>query len=196
MAKNTNALDTHIHQVIARAVHDAVEAFRHSMIAEVTRAIGGAAAPAAPATRKAAAPKAAPGGKRVWPTCSKPGCSNKFFGPSGDARLCYQHYVEAGGKHPAQAKAPAKPAKAKPEPRKAAAKAAKGGRKARAAGGNDGLATQVLEAIAKSPGLRAEQITTQLGAKAEPVKAALASLREAGKVKVSGKARGTSYTAA
>ena len=231
MAKQTNSLDSHIHEVIARAVHEAVEAFRRNILDEVTRAIGAPTASAAPATKRAvvaapraaAPPAAAPaapaaGGKRTWPTCTKTGCTNKFFGPSGDARLCYQHYLEAGGKHPNQAKAApkaaakpaAKPAAkavatpaakpvatpaAKPAAKPAAAKGKRGGGKASspaAAGG--ALLAQVLELIGKSAGLRAEQISKQLGAKPDPVKAVLAQLRESGKVKVSGKARGTSYS--
>ena len=38
--------------------------------------------------------------KRSWPMCGTKGCANKFFAPSGTARLCYEHYVAAGGKHP------------------------------------------------------------------------------------------------
>ena len=61
---------------------------------------------------------------------------------------------------------------------------------------SDALAGRVLDLIAKTPGLRAEEISKQLGAKPDAVKAALVGLRESGKVKVSGKARGTSYRAA
>ena len=35
---------------------------------------------------------------RSWPTCSTPGCTGKMYGPSGRARFCYQHHLEAGGK--------------------------------------------------------------------------------------------------
>ena len=35
---------------------------------------------------------------RTWPTCSAPGCTGKMYGPSGKARLCYQHHLEGGGK--------------------------------------------------------------------------------------------------
>ena len=217
MAKQTNSLDSHIHDVIARAVQEAVEAVRRNILDEVSRAIGVPVA-TAPATRRAvaaapraaapvAAPAAAASGKRTWPACTKAGCSNKFFGPSGDARLCYQHYLEAGGKHPNQAKAAPKASAAKVPAAKApaakapaakaapvAAKGKRGGKPAASAPAVGALHGQVVDLINKHPGLRAEQISKQLGAKPEPVKAVLAALRESGKVKVSGKARGTTYS--
>ncbi len=58
---------------------------------------------------------------------------------------------------------------------------------------SDALAGRVLDLIAKNPGLRAEEITKQLRARPDAVKAALAGLRAAGRVKASGKARGTRY---
>lgn len=201
MAKQTNSLDAHIQGVIARAVREAVELFRRSVLDDINRVVGTASA--APAGRGKASGvttrKAAGAGKRVWPTCSKSGCSNKFFGPSGDARLCYQHYVEAGGKHPNQVKAPSKAAKSArsaAKPAKPAQKAAakRGGGKAAAPSSGGALLQQVVDLIAKQPGLRAEQISKSLGAKPDPVKAVLSTLRESGKVKVAGKARGTTYS--
>ena len=35
--------------------------------------------------------------RRSWPTCSVEGCTAKMYGPSGPARLCYQHHLQAGG---------------------------------------------------------------------------------------------------
>lgn len=206
MAKQTISLDTHIQDVIARAVREALELFRRSVLEDINRTIGAAAAPAgkgkaaSPKVAKAAAAPAA--GKRTWPTCSKAGCNNKFFGPSGDARLCYQHYLEAGGKHPNQVKAPSRAAAktaARPAAKAAKAAPAKGGKRGAAAKSSPApvggaLLQQVVDLIAKQPGLRAEQISKTLGAKPDPVKAILATLRESGKVKVAGKARGTTYS--
>ena len=47
---------------------------------------------------KAPEPPQKPRKRRSWPTCSATGCSGKMYGPSGKARLCYQHHLEAGGK--------------------------------------------------------------------------------------------------
>lgn len=58
-----------------------------------------------------------------------------------------------------------------------------------------GHAAQVLALLEKSPGLRAEEITKRLGGQAEAIKAVLAALRAAGRVKATGKARGTRYSA-
>jgi len=60
------------------------------------------AAKAAPAKTKAAPAKAAPAKKtakkRNWPTCTVGGCTKKMYAPSGKMKMCYTHYVEAGGK--------------------------------------------------------------------------------------------------
>jgi hypothetical protein len=45
-----------------------------------------------------AAPKADTSGKRPKQSCSKPGCENAYYYPSGKARLCHQHFLAAGGK--------------------------------------------------------------------------------------------------
>ena len=44
------------------------------------------------------APDAKPTKKRNWPTCSVKGCDKSFYGPSGAARRCYGHHLDAGGK--------------------------------------------------------------------------------------------------
>jgi hypothetical protein len=36
--------------------------------------------------------------KRDWPKCTDPGCDKNVYMPSGSAKLCYQHYLESGGK--------------------------------------------------------------------------------------------------
>ncbi len=53
------------------------------------------AAPAADAVRPEPAGKRKK--RRSWPTCSVEGCAAKMYGPSGPARLCYQHHLQAGG---------------------------------------------------------------------------------------------------
>ena len=57
---------------------------------------------AAKTTAKAATVKAAPekkaAKKRNWPTCTVDGCVKKMYAPSGNLKMCYAHYVEAGGK--------------------------------------------------------------------------------------------------
>ena len=46
-----------------------------------------------------AVPKAKPAQKkRSWPTCTNEECSKNAYGPSGAAKLCYAHHLEAGGK--------------------------------------------------------------------------------------------------
>jgi len=50
--------------------------------------------------KTAPAPAATPTTKRAWPTCTAPGCTNRCFPTSGRARLCYQHFVAAGGLPP------------------------------------------------------------------------------------------------
>jgi len=34
---------------------------------------------------------------RSWPRCSVEGCGRNVYMPSGKAKLCYQHHLEAGG---------------------------------------------------------------------------------------------------
>jgi hypothetical protein len=54
---------------------------------------------------------------------------------------------------------------------------------------------QVLAYLRKHPGSRSEEIATELGTDAASLRSALHGLRDAGKVKVDGKARATRYTA-
>jgi hypothetical protein len=61
-----------------------------------TAPVSATEAPAAPEAAVVAA-KAPAKKKRAWPTCSVEGCNAKMYGPSGPARHCYQHHVEAGG---------------------------------------------------------------------------------------------------
>jgi len=56
-------------------------------------------AKATPAPEPKAAEKPKPARKkRAWPTCTAEGCRKNVYMPSGAAKLCYQHHVEAGGK--------------------------------------------------------------------------------------------------
>ncbi|HEY3359174.1 MAG TPA: hypothetical protein VGQ83_38350 [Polyangia bacterium] len=70
------------------------------MQAVVARAFGGAlelALPSAAAT--ATAPAAAPAAAAN--RCSTPGCGKSWYRPSGrDHKLCYEHFLAAGGKAP------------------------------------------------------------------------------------------------
>ena len=181
MGKNsTDRLEVQIRQVIHSAVSQAIAAFRDNILAEVSRSLGTTSA------RAANGRAAASGSKRAWPTCSVSGCGKKFFGPSGSSRLCYEHYVKAGGQHPARAAAaPSRGAKA--------ARSAKGPRRGKDAGA---VVDQLLAFIAKNPGLRSEQIQKQIGVKQALVKAGLAKLRAAGKVKTTGSRRSTTYASA
>jgi hypothetical protein len=52
---------------------------------------------AEPAPEPAAAEPAPEKKKRAWPQCSAEGCTKNMYGPSGQAKLCYQHHREAGG---------------------------------------------------------------------------------------------------
>ena len=175
MDRSRAKLEGRIHQVIGAAVRDAIEAFRNEILSEVGRSFGNATA----SVRGGRA--AASGRKRAWPVCSVAGCGKKFFGPSGSARLCYEHYVESGGQHPA---------------RRGSGKGGRGGKAARGArGGSSGsaLLDQLVTFIAKNPGLRSEQIQKQVRQKPGVVKAALAKLRAARRVKTSGDRRSTTY---
>lgn len=63
--------------------------------------------------------------KRAWPTCSAPDCGKNVYMPSGPLKMCYQHYLEQGGKPSplvAFAKSKKKAAAKKATPKKAAAK--------------------------------------------------------------------------
>lgn len=42
--------------------------------------------------------------KRRWPTCGEPNCKNSYYPASGTARLCYQHFLASGGRHPSKRK--------------------------------------------------------------------------------------------
>lgn len=61
-----------------------------------------AAKAAAKTTAKKAPAKTTPekkvAKKRNWPTCTVDGCDKKMYAPSGKLKMCYSHYVEAGGK--------------------------------------------------------------------------------------------------
>ena len=51
-----------------------------------------------PPVEATAQPVEEPKKKRNWPKCSVKGCGKNFYGPSGKARLCYGHHLDAGGK--------------------------------------------------------------------------------------------------
>jgi len=55
------------------------------------RRAAAAAKTAAPAVKK-------PRKKRAWPICTVAGCTKNVYMPSGAQKMCYQHYLEAGGK--------------------------------------------------------------------------------------------------
>ena len=178
MAKPQSALEERIHAVIAAAVSGAIEVFRNEVLAEVSRSLGQTPAIAVSSRRMGAgmAPGVAPK-ERSWPTCSVPGCGNKFFGPSGSARFCYEHYVQSGGQHPAKA---------------AALEPAKRGNNGKS---GDGTVRELLAFIARHPGLRSEQIRKEVGLAQPIVKAALAQLRAESKVRTQGNRRATTYSA-
>ncbi len=80
-----------------------------------------AEAPVAAPAPAAAEPVKKPRKKRVWPTCTAPGCKKNVYMPSGALKMCYQHYQEKGGK-PSPLVAYAKDKKKKNQAAKAAAK--------------------------------------------------------------------------
>lgn len=53
--------------------------------------------PGRPPKAKAEAPKKKRK-KRSWPKCSVEGCDKNVYMPSGPMKMCYQHYLEHGGK--------------------------------------------------------------------------------------------------
>lgn len=202
MAKTNQSLELRIHEVINQAVSEAVAAFRDNIVAEVHRGLGsdGGLAGAARSERgpaRIAGRRAATGGpgKRAWPICSVPGCGKKFFGPSGSARFCYEHYVQSGGQHPARLAAPGKRGRAA-KARSPRALRSSPARRGQAAGVPGALVDQLLAFISRNPGLRSEQIQKQLGAKQAAVKVGLAKLRASGRVKTSGTRRATTYASA
>lgn len=73
---------------------------------------------------------------------------------------------------------------------------AAGGKRGRRGALNEATLARVLEAVKGSPGLRSEQIQKQLPLAPKLVKAALAKLRAAKRVKTSGQKRATTYAAA
>lgn len=46
----------------------------------------------------APAPKKKERKKREWPSCAVKGCAKNVYMPSGTLKMCYKHFVEAGGK--------------------------------------------------------------------------------------------------
>jgi len=63
--------------------------------------------------------------KRAWPICTAEGCGKNVYMPSGSAKLCYKHHVEAGGKASplvAHNRAKKKEPEPEPEPEKPARK--------------------------------------------------------------------------
>jgi hypothetical protein len=104
-------------QVAATVMAFVQDSVRHEVEAVLQRAVLGvdtasltpAAAPQAiivvrddgPAPVKAAPrPKGAPA-KAAPVVCSRRGCTSSWYRPSGrDKKLCYQHFLESGGKPP------------------------------------------------------------------------------------------------
>ncbi len=77
----------------------------------------------AAAVEVAPEPAKKPRKKRVWPSCSAPGCKKNVYMPSGALKMCYQHYQQKGGK-PSPLVAYAKGKKKKAAAAKAAEKKA------------------------------------------------------------------------
>jgi hypothetical protein len=73
---------------------------------------------------------------------------------------------------------------------------ATGGKRGRRGGLNEATLARVLDAVKGTPGLRSEQIQKQLPLAPKVVKAALAKLRAAKRVKTSGQKRATTYAPA
>ena len=74
--------------------------------------------------------------------------------------------------------------------------AATGGKRGRRGALNEALLGRVLEIVKGTPGLRSEQIQKQLPMAPKVVKAALAKLRAAKRVKTTGEKRAMTYAAA
>ena len=73
---------------------------------------------------------------------------------------------------------------------------ATGGKRGRRGALNESMLARVLEVVKGEPGLRSEQIQKQLPLAPKLVKAALAKLRAAKRVKTTGQKRATTYAAA
>jgi hypothetical protein len=180
MPKTKSTLDR-IHDIVTRAASEIASAIRGEISSTPRRA-------ALPAHK--AAPSAR-GGKRRTIMCPVPGCGKPGGGPKW-GWFCADHKDL-----PAEEKARARAARAgaATAPKAKAARGAKrGGREGAKRGGS--ALDQVLAFVRSNPGMRSEQIQKRIGLAAEPVKAALAKLRAGGQVKVSGKARATSYAPA
>ncbi len=68
------------------------------------------------------APKKKERKKREWPTCAVKDCDKNVYMPSGTLKMCYKHFVEAGGKESPLVRMHRKKAAAKKPAKKAAAK--------------------------------------------------------------------------
>lgn len=96
------------------------------------------------------------------------------------------HVMGSSGGH--KAASPAAPS--------AAAAPATGGKRGRRGSLNEPTLTRVLDIVKGTPGLRSEQIQKQLPLAPKVVKAALAKLRAAKRVKTTGEKRAMTYAAA
>lgn len=93
-------------QAAARRFASEVLSLLRSATVQDILTFGGGAVPAprpkalAPANAKAP-PQRKP---RVQPPCTAEGCSNRYYPASGKRRLCYEHFLKAGGVHPSKKK--------------------------------------------------------------------------------------------
>ena len=107
----TTKLEQSVHEAAQRFASDLLEIIRSATVEELTVLrtldIGALLADAVPGPKRRAKParapaKAAPAKKarkkRSWPVCTADGCAKNIYMPSGAVKMCYQHYIEAGGK--------------------------------------------------------------------------------------------------
>ena len=157
--------------------------------------------PRVPRVNEAATVSASPAKpKRSWPVCSVKGCGGKFFPSSGVARrLCYKHFLEAGGKPPLLAanrsKKAASSAKATAGQTTPKAPAAKGKKARSDRSYGDAEINKTLALITSKPGLKAAEIFKQAGLGARTGTKVIAHLRGNGAIKATGAGRWTTYSA-
>jgi hypothetical protein len=101
MAKATKeGLEAAIEQAARSFANEVIELISHATVNELMN-IGVGRSPS-PGGAAAAATAGHPRRRRSWPVCGVTDCGKAYYPASGKARLCYEHFLQQGGKHPSK----------------------------------------------------------------------------------------------
>jgi hypothetical protein len=102
MAKEIETLENRIAEIAQSFARQVISVMSTATMDELLRVGAAARNGHLPLARPSLIP--GPRRRRNWPTCIEPGCSGRYYPASGTARLCYQHFIASGGRHPSRKK--------------------------------------------------------------------------------------------